>query len=66
MVASVNIPLMRRLELENGLMLETDDGHKVGESVTAARQGISMVVMSRVGMAAPGKYSLLNGWLIKY
>jgi len=51
---TVNIPLMRRMELQQGIMLETEDGVKVGESVTAAKTGISMVTMSRIGMAAPG------------
>ena len=50
----VNIPLMRRLELKNGIMLETAEGEKVGESLTAARTGISMVTASRIAMAAPG------------
>jgi len=50
----VNIPMMRRLELQNGIMLETAEGDKVGESVTAARTGIAMVTISRIGMAAPG------------
>ena len=35
-------------------MLSTAEGEKVGESKVAARQGISMVVMSRILMAAPG------------
>ena len=52
---SVNIPLMRRLELQEGIMLETEEGKQVGQSLIAARQGITMVVMSRVAMAAPGK-----------
>jgi len=51
---TVNIPLMRRMELQQGIMLETEDGVKVGESVTAAKTGIAMVTMSRIGMAAPG------------
>ena len=46
---------MRRMELQQGIMLETEDGVKVGESVTAAKTGISMVTLSRIGMAAPGK-----------
>ena len=50
----VNIPLMRRLELQNGIMLETAEGEKVGESLTAARRGIGMVTASRIAMAAPG------------
>jgi len=51
---SINIPLMRRTELTDGIMLETAEGEKVGQSKIAARQGLSMVVASRVGMALPG------------
>jgi len=50
----INIPLMRRSELEQGIMLMTEDGEKVGESKIAAKQGISMVTLSRIGMASPG------------
>jgi len=50
----VNIPLMRRIELQNGIMLETAEGEKIGESLTAAKQGIGMVTASRIAMAAPG------------
>ena len=45
---------MRRLELQEGIMLETEGGKQVGQSKIAAREGITMVVLSRVGMAAPG------------
>jgi len=51
---AINIPLMRRTELSEGIMLETSDGEKIGQSPIAARQGISMVVLSRIGMAMPG------------
>ena len=34
--------------------LETEEGKPVGQSKIAAREGITMVVLSRVGMAAPG------------
>jgi len=51
---SINIPLMRRTELSDGIMLETSEGEKIGQSKIAARQGISMVVLSRIGMAMPG------------
>ena len=44
-------------------MLTTAEGEKVGESKIAARQGISMVVMSRVFMAAPGRS---GPWLWQY
>ena len=36
-------------------MLETAEGEKIGESLTAAKQGIGMVTASRIAMAAPGK-----------
>ena len=45
---------MRRLELQEGIMLETEEGKPVGQSKIAAREGITMVTMSRVAMAAPG------------
>lgn len=50
----INIPMMRRSELDNGIMLMTEAGEKVGESKTAAKEGIGMVVASRVAMASPG------------
>eukprot|EP00088_Acartia_fossae_P003396 TRINITY_DN11424_c0_g1_i1.p1 TRINITY_DN11424_c0_g1~~TRINITY_DN11424_c0_g1_i1.p1 ORF type:complete len:315 (-),score=52.52 TRINITY_DN11424_c0_g1_i1:178-1122(-) len=50
----INIPLMRRSELENGIALMTESGEKVGNSKIAAKQGISMVVFSRILMASPG------------
>jgi len=36
----------------------TPDGQPVGESKTAAVEGISKVVLSRVGMAAPGMVAI--------
>ena len=51
----INIPMMRRLEIKNGTMLETKEGERVGMSKIAAREGIAMVTMSRIGMAMPGK-----------
>jgi len=51
----VNIPLMRQLELKNGIPLTTEGGEKIGiSSTTAAVQGISMVTISRIAMASPG------------
>merc|ERR1712218_538317 len=51
----VNIPLMRQLELKNGIPLTTEAGEKIGVSSTnAAIYGISMVTVSRIAMAAPG------------
>ena len=40
-----------------GIMLTTEDGVKIGESKIAAREGISQVVLSRIGMASPGRIS---------
>ena len=39
-------------------MLTTEDGVRVGESKIAAREGISQVVLSRIGMASPGRIYL--------
>lgn len=50
----VNIPMMRQRELVHGIPVVDENGNKVGESKIAARWAISMVVLSRVGMAAPG------------
>jgi len=50
----INIPMMRRLELQEGTMVETKDGEKVGLSRVAAREGIAMVTASRIAMAMPG------------
>ena len=47
---SVNLPMMRRFELTDGIELTTEDGEFIGKSKTAAKQGISMVVLSRIGM----------------
>lgn len=50
----VNIPMMRRLEIQNGVPVCNAEGEKIGNSSTAAKQGIAMVTLSRIGMAAPG------------
>ena len=50
----INIPLMRRQELLHGTPLETLHGEKVGRSKVAATEGITMVTLSRIGMAMPG------------
>lgn len=71
---SINIPSMRRLELTDGIDMSTKDGQHVGKSKIAARQGITMVVLSRMGMAAPGmlgipfimNYLEKKGTLAKY
>jgi len=50
----VNIPLMRRSELENGILCVDDQGSPMMNSKTAAIMGISQVVLSRIVMAMPG------------
>ena len=44
---------MRRLELTEGAEMSTEDGIVVGQSTVAAREGITKVVLSRIGMAVP-------------
>ena len=50
----INIPMMRRLELQEGTPLTTREGERVGLSRLAAREGILRVTLSRIGMAMPG------------
>lgn len=50
----VNIPLMRKTEMENGIACVDDEGTHLMNSKTAAIMGISQVVLSRIVMAAPG------------
>jgi len=50
----VNIPLMRRTEIENGIACCDDEGTPVMNSKTAAIFGITQVVFSRIVMATPG------------
>ena len=51
---SINIPMMRRSELTDGVPCFTESGERIGNSSIAAREGIAKVVLSRIGMAAPG------------
>lgn len=50
----VNIPMMRQLELVDGIEVSDGNGNAVGQSRMAAVKGISQVVFSRIFMAAPG------------
>jgi len=50
----VNIPLMRRSEIENGITCVNEEGTPVINSKTAAVLGIALVTFSRIVMAAPG------------
>lgn len=52
----VNIPLMRQVELLDGIEVETDDGEKIGKSKRAAAEAVTQVVPSRILMAAPGMF----------
>ncbi|XP_004866398.1 sideroflexin-3 isoform X2 [Heterocephalus glaber] len=49
----INIPLMRQRELQVGIPVTDEAGQRLGHSVTAARQGLFQVVISRIGMAIP-------------
>jgi hypothetical protein len=50
----VNIPLMRQKELKEGIPVLDENGNKIGNSPSAAKTAISQVVLSRIGMCAPG------------
>lgn len=51
----INIPLMRRQELQKGITLVDDNYNSLNvESKKAAVQGISAVIASRIAMATPG------------
>jgi len=50
----VNIPLMRRSEIENGVTCCDAQGTALLDSKTAAILGISQVTLARIVMAAPG------------
>ncbi|XP_036920023.1 sideroflexin-3 isoform X2 [Sturnira hondurensis] len=49
----INIPLMRQRELQVGIPVTDETGQRLGHSVTAAKQGIFQVVISRICMAIP-------------
>lgn len=50
---AVNIPLMRQVELAEGVSLCDEDGKEVTKSQGAAVKGISQVTLARCFMAAP-------------
>eukprot|EP01006_Ploeotia_vitrea_P065905 TRINITY_DN94013_c0_g1_i1.p1 TRINITY_DN94013_c0_g1~~TRINITY_DN94013_c0_g1_i1.p1 ORF type:complete len:320 (+),score=26.55 TRINITY_DN94013_c0_g1_i1:48-1007(+) len=49
-----NIPLMRQMELRNGIAIEDETGKELGTSRTAAMHAVTQVAMSRCFMATPG------------
>ncbi|ELT87634.1 hypothetical protein CAPTEDRAFT_179902 [Capitella teleta] len=55
---AVNIPMTRQSELIEGVSLFDENNNKVAQSKTAAAKGISLVVLSRIIMAAPGMLTL--------
>ncbi|XP_075260327.1 sideroflexin-1-like isoform X2 [Convolutriloba macropyga] len=50
----VNIPMMRSRELVEGIPVFSESGERIGDSVSAAKKAIPMVVVSRILMAVPG------------
>ncbi|XP_034255720.1 sideroflexin-3 isoform X1 [Thrips palmi] len=50
----INIPLMRRRELNDGVPVVDENGNTFGNSSEAAKSGILAVLVSRIGMASPG------------
>lgn len=64
----INIPLMRRQELQKGITLVDENFNSLNvESRKAAVQGISAVIASRIAMAVPGmgKFAILHGCPVK-
>jgi len=62
---SINIPMMRKRELDDGISVLDASGTSLGESRIAARTAITQVVASRIGMAMPGMTltPFLMNWL---
>lgn len=50
----INIPIMRSVELKNGLLLADEHDMPYGYSKIAARRAILAVIFSRIFMAVPG------------
>jgi len=54
----VNIPLMRQVELMEGITVTDSSGEVACQSRVAAKEGIAMVTLSRIAIAAPGMFFL--------
>lgn len=50
----INIPFMRQREIREGIPVFDSNGNRLGESSAAAKNAISKVIASRIGMAMPG------------
>lgn len=49
----INIPLMRQMEVKEGISIFTPDGQVAGKSTAAAKEALYQVIPSRIGMAVP-------------
>ena len=56
----INIPLMRQVELKEGIMVETADGVEVGKSKAAAISGVSQVRPHLRGFVCPALSQLIR------
>ncbi|VDM46545.1 unnamed protein product [Toxocara canis] len=61
---AINIPMMRSIELRNGIDVADETGKKLGASRIAASLAIAQVVFSRICMAAPYMGKILSHFLV--
>nr|CAD7447694.1 unnamed protein product [Timema bartmani] len=61
----INIPMMRLQEIQKGVPVLDSNSNVLGESTAAAKQGIALVTLSRLGMAMPGMVltPIVMNWL---
>jgi hypothetical protein len=58
-LAKVSIVFFNR-ELKEGILIVDENGNRLGNSKIAAKWAIAQVVLSRIGMAAPGMSQSIN------